>query len=237
MKKLLSVIISLSLIIGTLAMFSSCEEKEEDIKNFEYTTIEGGIEITKYLGNSKKVVVPSVIDNKKVISITDTTFSGNIVLEEITLPEYLDIYFDSKLLKGCDSLKTINVLCPVWSFACPILPALETINFSKVTTSTLSSMNWDHYFDYCSLLCNINIQEFTTVPSISSWYDALSGESQFFEKRTINFVIPEDTLEEIYKKYPDNTNNSICEIFGCSNLTVNGTSYSYQGTYKNSNFN
>ena len=77
------------------------ETKPEDLYEYESTT--GGLRITKYLGNEKKITVPNVIENRKVVSI-GTAFSGYLSLEEIVLPNNI-VEAD---LSGCNNLVSVK---------------------------------------------------------------------------------------------------------------------------------
>lgn len=80
---------------------------ETPINQFEFEAGEGGYTVTKYLGSDKRVVIPSVVDNKKVVDLNANVFGGNIVLEEITLSEYMTI-LDLGDFLGCDNLKVVT---------------------------------------------------------------------------------------------------------------------------------
>ena len=71
---------------------------------YEWQEVSGGVEITKYLGNETKIVVPSVLGNKAVVS-AGTAFSGNVVLEEMELPDTVT----KADLSNCKALKRLTV--------------------------------------------------------------------------------------------------------------------------------
>ncbi|MGM9680395.1 MAG: hypothetical protein ACI3XR_02710 [Eubacteriales bacterium] len=76
------------------------------IDDFEWEAGEGGITITAYKGNAEKVVIPSIIENKKVISIAANVFSGSITLKEIVLSDYMEL--DFKWFANCENLSVIS---------------------------------------------------------------------------------------------------------------------------------
>lgn len=85
-----------------LSDVSSTQPQPDVADLYEWQNVNGGIEITSYKGNDKTVVVPDIIDNKKVVSISNT-FEGNVVIESITIPKYV-----TKVdLTECDSLKKV----------------------------------------------------------------------------------------------------------------------------------
>ncbi|MBE6583085.1 MAG: hypothetical protein E7648_07470 [Ruminococcaceae bacterium] len=117
---------------------------------WEYEEGEYGLILTKYLGNDKKIVMPSVIGNKIVTQITPTVFAGNIVVEEIVFSEYL---YQSPVATNdgtysalgeacfinCKNLKAITMPAD-WTMyriyinfrKCPI--SITTINFPNLET-------------------------------------------------------------------------------------------------------
>lgn len=83
--------------------------KTTNLNSFEWEEISGGIVITKYKGDEKTVVVPSIIDNKKVISV-GTSFSGNVNLETLVLSDNItEITEDTCDLSNCDSLTSLTI--------------------------------------------------------------------------------------------------------------------------------
>jgi len=112
-------------------------DKETPAKDFEWEIISGGLKITKYNGNAKNVVIPSIIENQKVISLGDA-FTGNVVVESLVLSEYhTEVTSKNCNLKECDNLKTLK--CPrTTKFDGTSAPALETLELSKVEDYELS---------------------------------------------------------------------------------------------------
>ncbi len=81
MKRVIAIILTVMMFAG---LVSGCSAGNE--KHFEYEDVSGGIKITKYTGNSSKVVVPETIDGKLVVSVGNT-FSGNVNITSLELPE------------------------------------------------------------------------------------------------------------------------------------------------------
>lgn len=197
MKKiLLSICLAFIIVIQGIS-FVSCSTT--NAKDFEYEEISGGINITKYIGSSKKVVVPSVIENKKVISINDNVFSGNIVLKEITLPESLNST-DFKLFKNCDSLEKITFLNKsntILSYT-QDLKSLNTVKFSEIPTNEIYCIH--SMFSYIKSLENVEISKITNINEYNSLEISRSSKSlreNKFSDRTINISIPEELYTKI----------------------------------------
>jgi hypothetical protein len=151
MKK--TVIFLLALICLSLS-FVGCENTDDTkqslnpspIEDFEFEAGENGLTVTKYLGNAKKIVIPSVVDNKKVVAIKKEVFGGNIVVEEILLSDYMTD-LDFGCFNGCDNLKSITLGIrdeDSYSYfnAEKLSKNLTTIVFSKLKTIDISFIEY-----------------------------------------------------------------------------------------------
>lgn len=162
-------------------------------EEFEFEAGENGLTVTKYLGSSKKIVIPSVVNNKKVVDINADVFGGNIVVEEIVLSEYMKkLYLSS--FKGCDNLKSIT--------------------YSGVTS--LSDYAWVDYLNYADnlpenlttmifpALKTLDVRHFSNIisfaPQVTTYIcknaTELVEQSSFTEE-CINLVIPEALIDSI----------------------------------------
>ena len=121
MKKILATLLALSLTFGTVALpvaesgtllkggaiSASAYYSEDDV--WEYDFDNEGIEITRYCGNDKNVVIPSVIDDKKVTSISSSAFSYNSSVTSVTIPDSVTSIGD-EAFNSCTNLKSITAL-------------------------------------------------------------------------------------------------------------------------------
>lgn len=92
MKKLLSVILVLTLICGVLSITSVSAEYDssDDLftEEYNYEVLEDGTAaINKYLGSAEEVTVPSEIEGYKVTVIHRYAFAGHENLKKVTIPE------------------------------------------------------------------------------------------------------------------------------------------------------
>jgi len=202
MKKVIYSILLTVVLMLQVALMSSCGEFETSAKKFEYEEINGGIRITKYLGSDKKVIVPSIIENKKVIEITDTVFSGNVVLEKLTFPKAVENISD-KTLNECDSLKELTFLGGA-SLSLPSLESLETLNFAICNENQFGMMRNAIY--YKEKLCNINIEKFEYISKFSS-----TSAPKY--SKTVTATIPEELEKHIMsltavRYYTENQKNT-----------------------------
>ena len=75
--------------------------------DFQYTTKDGKITITAYVGKEKVVSVPDEIGGCPVTHIADTAFEGNLTIEKVILPKYLESigWF---AFRGCIALNEVE---------------------------------------------------------------------------------------------------------------------------------
>ena len=112
---------------------STEELKETPASDFEYTVSSSGksVFITKYIGNSEEVVIPSEIEDLPVIQIKSGAFENSTVknavlpksvtgigsafkncasLSSVTIPQDSELYIiGQSAFENCTSLKTINL--------------------------------------------------------------------------------------------------------------------------------
>ena len=86
----------------------SVTPKATDSSDFDYDIYQGGIRIKKYKGNAKVVVIPSLIEGKRVTSIGDYAFSGCRGLTSITIPDSVTS-IGSSAFSDCTGLTRITI--------------------------------------------------------------------------------------------------------------------------------
>ncbi len=198
---------------------------ETPAEEFEWENTSGGVEITGYKGNSTRVVVPELIGSKKVVSVGNT-FSGNVLLEELVLPEGVE----RTNLSGCKALKYFEArgrggsgsYVPA-SVEELILPELGWFAFEgdcsndalkKLDISTATTIE---FYENCvvpSELAEVKISE-----EIDYYHEYGDGsiEGLYTTKGEIEdwrFAIDDSNRAEIY-----------CKAFGKEKITVNGVLY------------
>jgi|GEM_PF-5117751 len=109
MKKVITLLLSICM----LSLITACAPKvqESSPEDFEYSQIEGGIEITGYKGTDAKVIIPDSIEGKNVISIKQSAFtsmSNQENLVEVILPKYLES-LGFYIFAGCSKLESITI--------------------------------------------------------------------------------------------------------------------------------
>jgi hypothetical protein len=94
--------------VGSNLPSTSSKGKECPEKDFEVSICDGGCAITKYVGNSKRVIIPASIEGKPVVSIEPKAFMGNSKIEEVVLPENLK-FINAFAFTACSKLSKINI--------------------------------------------------------------------------------------------------------------------------------
>ena len=206
MKKALSLILALVMCLSLCACqknSSGGTKADSNPKNFVYEDVNGGVKITQYTGNSDVVLVPSVIDNKKVISLGSTVFSGNVVLKEVTLPDTIST-ISVGLFKNCEALEKIvysgnitEIVEGTEESKLSTMPSFQTLEIRAIDESKLVYIA--DLIRYSDSLDNIVIHEVTNFNnrgySVGIDYSALS-----FVDREISVTIPEDVYSAYLKQ-------------------------------------
>lgn len=123
--------------------------------DFEYIKYQDGIALTKYNGNEKNLIVPSVIDGKKVVSVRGA-FYGNRSITHIRLSEgieevgYMSFYFCASLVsvKLPSSIRTIEHAA-----------FKDCISLNKINLPENLEEIMPYAFSSCSFLKNIKLPE------------------------------------------------------------------------------
>lgn len=95
-----------------------CINRSDDIPDYEYTTDEnGGIILTKYIGDEKKVVIPDSGGGHPVVKL-DGTFRDCKKVKAVTIPDSVtDV--DDDTFKGCEKLTELTLSKNLKSFFNP----------------------------------------------------------------------------------------------------------------------
>jgi hypothetical protein len=77
--------------IGSKSSRGSSNGKECPEKDFKVSLHDGWCSIDKYIGNSKRVIVPASIQEKPVLIIEAQAFRGNNKIEKVVLPDTIQV--------------------------------------------------------------------------------------------------------------------------------------------------
>ncbi len=94
--------------------------------DFTWEAVSGGVRITEYHGDATHVVIPSILDNKKVVDLSSATFSGNVTIESVVLSAHMTL-LNGKDFAGCDALTSITAPGAKKAEALKDLPALTSL--------------------------------------------------------------------------------------------------------------
>lgn len=131
-KNICAFILVAILLVGTAIVGVNAETTNE----YEYTVEDGVATITKYIGNSENVVIPSEINGYKVKSISFEAFRQDNckVIKNVVVPEGVE-EVSNWLFTGCTNMEsitlpsTLKVLATDWFFIGS--NSLKEIKFSK----------------------------------------------------------------------------------------------------------
>lgn len=223
---------------------------------YEWQEISGGIEITKYLGSDTKIVIPSVIENKAVVSV-GTTFSGNIVLEELELPDTVT----KADLSNCKALKRLTAhglttlsrstcnLTGCTVLECLALPKVSSIVYFEFPEAlkelVIPAVQYCRSYDYPKTLEKLDISgaieitwssQFENLKEVVinenlKWHGPYTEKSETNPLNNIQQAEPNDYYDGVRVYYYEITEQNkaqvYCELFKCNEIVVNGVKYTY----------
>ena len=149
MKKVLSIILSLVLVLVAMPM-TAIESSAVDYYtspdgewtyyvdgNGDAVIYSGSTSTSAYLGTDANVVVPSTIDNHNVVSLGQYTFNGNTNLQSIVLPNTLAT-ISNHVFRNCTNLTSVtfgNSVGIIGANAFEGCTSLESITIPNTVTS------------------------------------------------------------------------------------------------------
>lgn len=169
MKKLKYLLLVLC-IIPLIGLFSACQSEEITVDDGIYTTTDKSQfefdwtkgEITKYIGTEKNVVVPSMINARKVSSIGDSAFS-NAQIDSVILPESITYVgnwaFQNSTIKSIILPDTVKYLGEYCFSNCTNLTSVALPEKLEVVNNGL--------FNGCTSLVNVIMPQ--NITAIGGW--------------------------------------------------------------------
>lgn len=110
-KKALSVLLSVLMILGIVGSFNMTANAEKILKSgaYEYEfNRDGTLGITKYTGSAKNLTIPAKINGKKVVAFYNWAFGNNKKLESVVIPKGVtQIGFCA--FENCPNLKSVSI--------------------------------------------------------------------------------------------------------------------------------
>lgn len=111
-KKYISIIFILvtviSICFGMPVYPAETNQTSTKVEEFQYEENDGQISITKFIGKSQDIVIPQIINDKKVVYIADTAFMDCKEIKSIVIQDGVK-KIGFRTFRGCSSLATISV--------------------------------------------------------------------------------------------------------------------------------
>ena len=211
-RSIIAYSISAFLMLGIILLFlnidvNASENETED--GFKYEIAEDGVKILGYTGENTEIVIPELIDGKKVTVIGNGAFSGNKQLTKVVIP-YGVKSIGSSSFYGCEKITEVfipNSIKSLGKYTFCFCKSLERVSIpSGVNTID------EGIFGNCISLEEVRIPD--TVTSI--------GSRAFEGCKSLERVLIPDSVIDI---------NSNSFGSGSMYLTIVGTPDSYAETF------
>ncbi len=110
MKKLLSILLSAIVLCSGLAAFSltAAADKLDNKNHIYYRLTDEGAEVTGFDGKTTSVTIPSKLEGKKVIAISEKAFANSAKLKSVKISSSVTT-IGKKAFKGCRNLSAITL--------------------------------------------------------------------------------------------------------------------------------
>ncbi len=209
------------------SIFDTSSPSNDPAEIFEWANVDGGLEITKYKGTSDKVVVPEIIDNKKVVSLGNA-FSGNIAIKQMVVPQYVEKFNFS----GCDNLERLEFLGDTFDANYDESMPNRALRQLPDYVKNLSFPNASkiHFGIFYGLTNGVEKLELPIAQEIK-FFDKIPTQELTIRKDIMYFSsgpqyeLTTESSEWNFQLSPQNSANTFCSFFGVDSITVNGTVY------------
>lgn len=167
----------------------------EEMTDFEYEILDGGVTITKYTGNSTDVVIPAEIEGTPVTKIGFLSFEAKFDVVSVTLPETTETVCEGAFM-DCSSLVSINIPESVTSIERSAFAACTSLE-SLVIPSSVQTIEMEA-FTACEAMTYLEIRNpelqydswgLEALPDITVYADENSDLYRFMSENNIN-VLP-----------------------------------------------
>ncbi len=194
------------------------EMNRELAKKYEFTLLNDGYEITKYLGESTVVTLPNQYNGVPVLSVGDRAFCLCKNLESITIPDSV-ISIGDQAFAHCDNLKSIILPNSVNSIGDSVFS--YCYNLASITIPESINSIGDSVFYGCRSLESISIPDGISYVSNELFMNCSNLRSIFFPDsvKTIGNSAFEQCISLEKIKIPDSVTEIGRSAFsGCDNL-------------------
>ncbi len=158
MKKIITLILSISLILTLCFSLCACGQSASPVEDFEYEFTDGTVTITGYTGTDLEIVIPDTIEERPVTVIGEKAFS-EYDMTSIILPNTLTL-IEERALDDCKQLEKIDIPDSVTEISYYAFCGCE--NLKEVNLgSELKTIEQDAFLS-CNSLKSIKIPEYVT---------------------------------------------------------------------------
>lgn len=131
MKKILSVLLALCLVLAAVPAAGIVVSADETFGDFTYgrMALSDEIEITGYNGSSAEITIPSQIGDEDVKAIGGNAFKNNTTITSVEIPSTVKT-IKYNAFQGCEALKSITVpdsVTAIGEYAFDGCSALKTV--------------------------------------------------------------------------------------------------------------
>ena len=130
--------------------------------DYEYKSISGGVEITKYTGKAKSVSIPQKIGGYNVLSVGSSAFRGNKTITTVTFPSTVTSIED-RAFENCASLSKVTLPSNIQSLGSYVFKG--TAISSVTIPASLTDVGNYGPFTGCANLTSVTFASgMTTIP-------------------------------------------------------------------------
>lgn len=192
-------------------------EKHSPISDFEYrNNYYGGKTITRYNGSDENVIIPTVIDGKAVIAISQSAFKANMNIKSVYIPDTV-YQIGSYAFEDCMHLESVQMPIALFSIGANSFKGCKELKSIQLP-ETLYSIG-SNAFSRCHAL------EYIEIPKgITNWGAecfSYSGVKEVVFAEGLKKV-GESAFAECYRlekvTVPDSTEWSYTSFSGCGRL-------------------
>lgn len=153
MKRIISVLVSVLLLVSAAAVYTIAETSGD--YTYQFIT-EDTIEITKYQGVDEELNIPSEIDGYSVVSIGNSAFYNNLNLVKVTIPDGV-VRIGGNAFSYCRYIKTVDIPSTVEEIGYYAFGDCSDITSIDIPSSVKTI--GEQAFAYCTDAQTVNIPE------------------------------------------------------------------------------
>ncbi|MDD3129085.1 MAG: leucine-rich repeat protein, partial [Candidatus Izemoplasmatales bacterium] len=164
--------------------------------DFTYSIKDEVVEITSYLGNSEKVIIPDFIDDLPVLKIGENAFMNNTTIKELYI--YSNIFYIGDFaFSGLINLEKIFLPSGVYEVGIGVFFGNENIQLIEISSEL--NYNLSHYFNGVD-----NIPEHSFVIRFSSGSSSVSTSLLNSDLKNVVLELAKDSLSIDYSLFRNN---------------------------------